>query len=255
MRFFLELSYKGTSYHGWQIQENAVSVQQKVNEALSTVFQREILTVGSGRTDAGVHAAQQFVHFDHPEAIDEDLLLHKLNGIMPKDIAAKSLRPVNVTAHTRFDATLRSYEYKILKKKDPFHIDQAYFFNKTVDIKEMNEAAKMLLSTEDFQCFSKVKTDVNNFLCTVSQAEWKIVENGDNEILIFSVSANRFLRGMVRAIVGTLLEVGLGRLSIDDFSKILSSQDRKQAGRSVPADGLFLTEVKYPDAIFINSQN
>jgi tRNA pseudouridine38-40 synthase len=247
MRYFLELAYKGSSYHGWQIQKNAISVQQKVNEALSTILRKEITTIGSGRTDTGVHAEQQFVHFDFDEIDDPEQLIHKLNSLFPVDIVAFSLRKSREDSNARFDAISRSYEYRIVKKRNPFLHQMSYLFTQELDVVKMNVAALLLLDHKDFESFSKVKTDANNFLCNITNATW-LTEGEDK--LVFHISANRFLRGMVRAIVGTLLEVGTGRLSVAEFEKIIVQKNRKAAGRAVPAEGLFLTKVEYPTGFF-----
>lgn len=240
MRYLLELAYKGTKYHGWQIQPNSNTVQAEVNKALSIILQANITTLGSGRTDAGVHAKQQYIHFDYHKELDA-ALIGKLNSVSPSDIAFYSIQKVDDNFNVRFDAVSRSYCYYIETTKNPFQTDLYYRFHQLLDINKMNEAAKLLLTHTDFECFSKVHTDVNTFNCTISLAEWRKVENK----LEFRIQANRFLRGMVRAIVGTLLEVGQGKMKISEFQQVLKSNDRGKAGRSVPASGLFLTEVKY----------
>ena len=241
MRYFIELSYNGTNYHGWQIQPDAVSVQEKINSALSTIYQTEIEVVGAGRTDTGVHASQMFAHFDVDEEVDENLAF-KLNSILPNDIFIKNIDKVDDEKHARFDALERSYEYRIWLGRNPFLLDFSWqIHSQKPDVKLMNEAAKLLLKYEDFESFSKVKTDVYTFNCKVKQAFWK----QENELLTFYISANRFLRNMVRAIVGTLLDVGLGKITVDDFKNIIESKNRSNAGLSVPAKGLFLTQIKY----------
>ena len=241
MRYFIELSYNGTNYHGWQIQPDAVSVQEKINSALSTIYQTEIEVIGAGRTDTGVHASQMFAHFDVDGEVDENLAF-KLNSILPNDIFIKNIDKVDDEKHARFDALERSYEYRIWLGRNPFLLDFSWqIHSQKPDVKLMNEAAKLLLKYEDFESFSKVKTDVYTFNCKVTQAFWK----QENELLIFYISANRFLRNMVRAIVGTLLDVGLGKITVDDFKNIIESKNRSNAGLSVPAKGLFLTQIKY----------
>ena len=241
MRFFIELSYNGTNYHGWQIQPDAVSVQEKINSALSTIYQKEIEVVGAGRTDTGVHASQMFAHFDVDNDIDKNLVF-KLNSILPNDIFIKNIMQVADEKHARFDAIERSYEYRIWLGRNPFLLDFSWqIYSQKPDVNRMNEAAKLLLEYEDFESFSKVKTDVYTFNCNVTQAFWK----QENELLTFYISANRFLRNMVRAIVGTLLDVGLGKLTVADFKEIIESKNRSNAGLSVPAKGLFLTQIKY----------
>ncbi|MCA6379255.1 MAG: tRNA pseudouridine(38-40) synthase TruA [Cytophagales bacterium] len=248
MRYFFEISYNGTAYHGWQNQANAVGVQEVVESALSKIFRTKIEIVGSGRTDAGVHCAQQFFHADLDKEIDEPTWLIKLNSLLPKDIAIRTIRPVKAEAHARYDAFERSYEYKITRVKDPLLIGQAYYFFKSLDVANMNRAAALLVGEHDFECFSKVKTDVNHFICTVKKVHW----NQKGDLLVLNITANRFLRGMVRAIVGTLLDVGCGKISLEDFNGILKGKDRKKAGMNVPPEGLYLTSVKYHKKIFLN---
>lgn len=247
MRYFLDLSYLGTAYHGWQIQKNAHSVQAEINRALSTYLREEINVTGSGRTDTGVHAKQQIVHLDIEKEIDPKQLLFKLNALLPNDIAAKEFKPVRQEAHARFDALKRSYQYLMHTRKSPFVEGLSYYFPHPLDIGQMNEAARLLMGPQNFQCFSKVKTEVNTFDCDINTAHWIL----ENEKLIFHVSADRFLRGMVRAIVGTLLMIGERKMTLEDFQNVLDSRDRRKAGRSVPAHGLYLTEVVYPPATYI----
>lgn len=242
MRYLLELSYVGTNYHGWQIQPNANTVQGEVNKALSTILREEILTLGSGRTDAGVHGEQQFAHFDSEKELDESLL-SKLNGLAPVDIAFHSIRKVDDDFNARFAAESRAYRYRIELSKNAFKKKLYYRFHKPLDIEAMNSAVALLFDFVDFECFSKVHTEVNNFNCTIMEAKW--TRKSEREIE-FYIKANRFLRGMVRAIVGTLLDVGLGKLSLEDFKQIIESKDRNKASWSAPAEGLFLVEVNYP---------
>lgn len=246
-RYFLELAYKGSQYHGWQIQANAKTVQEEVNRALSMVLRLPIATMGSGRTDAGVHAKQQFLHFDFPDKLEKKDLLKRLNAVLPKDIAAYNLWEMAPGAHARFDAEWRSYEYHISFRKNPFEEELAWHFFCKLDLEKMEKAAGFLMSHRDFECFSKVKTEVNHFECEIKSARW---EQKDQH-LIFHITANRFLRGMVRAIVGTLVEVGLGRIDLKDFLAILESKNRSKAGSSVPPYGLYLCQVAYPKRIFI----
>lgn len=248
-RFFFEIQYDGRSYHGWQSQKNAIGVQQVVEEALSTLLNTPVQIVGSGRTDTGVHCAQQFFHADIENPFDKDVLQFKLNNFLPRAIAINRIVPVKQEAHARYSAISRAYEYRITRKKNPFLEGYSLHYFKPVNIQTLNKAAALLLGAHDFQCFSKVKTDVNNFLCTVKKAHW--IERGD--VLIFQIEANRFLRGMVRATVGTLLEVGSGKISIADFKQIIKSKDRKRAGENVSPSGLFLTRVKYPASLFLKN--
>ncbi len=241
MRYFIELSYKGTNYHGWQIQPDASSVQEEITKALATILQEKILLVGAGRTDAGVHASQMFAHVDTVKKLSNNYV-HKLNAILPNDIVIKSIKEVSDETHARFDAVSRTYEYRILLGRDPFLLETTWqLHQKNLQIEKMNEAANLLFKYEDFESFSKVKTDVNTFNCTIMKAVWTL----EDKHLIFHIKANRFLRNMVRAIVGTLLEVGLGKKTVEDFRKIIESKKRSEAGLSVPAKGLFLTEVCY----------
>lgn len=244
MRYFIEFSYKGTNYSGWQKQNNAISVQQKLDEALTLILRETIESVGSSRTDTGVHAEQQYAHFDTNQPIkDCNVLTYRLNSLLPFDIAIHRTFAVEDTAHSRFDASYRRYEYRIVKRKNPFLHNESHIFHKPLNIQLMNEAALLLFKYKNFESFSKLHTQVNNFLCEITEAEW--FEKGG--ILIFSVKSNRFLRGMVRALVGTLLEVGTGKKSIADFEKIIQAQDRSKAGAQAPAEGLFLVEVGYPE--------
>ena len=241
MRYFIKLAYNGTHYHGWQYQPNASSVQETMNKAVSTLLNTEINLMGAGRTDTGVHAKEMYAHFDFESFFDIPGLIHKLNSYLPKDIAVHEIIPVADEAHTRFDARKRSYEYHINIFKDPFLQEQSWYFHQPLDIDLMNEAAELLLNYTDFQCFSKVNTDVNTFDCTIFEANWK-QENGK---LIFTISANRFLRNMVRAIVGTLINIGLHKITLADFNAIIKSKNRDKAGFSVPAHGLYLTKIEY----------
>lgn len=249
-RYFIDLSYKGTNYHGWQIQKNATGVQQLLNRALSLKTGGDIETIGSGRTDKGVHALQQFAHFDTPKKINEEQLAFQLNRVLPNDIAVKSIHKVNPDAHARFDATSRSYQYKINNIKDPFLINTSYYRRGDLNLALLNQAAESLMGTQDFESFSKVKTDVNHFRCTITRSEW--VQEEDK--IYYNVTADRFLRGMVRTLVGTMLDIGDGKISLEELNNIIESLDRKKAGRAVPAHGLYLTEVRYPSDVFINKR-
>lgn len=242
MRYFLEFAYKGTHYHGWQYQPNAISVQETLNKALTTLFKKEIDLVGAGRTDTGVHAKQMFAHFDLEESIDIPFYIHKLNSFLPKDIAIVNIYLVHDNAHARFDAIKRTYEYHIHTKKDAFESDDSWYYQNELNVLKMNEACKILFSHSDFECFSKVNTDVNTFNCTIYEANW----TQENSQLVFTISADRFLRNMVRAIVGTMVNIGLEKISVDHLTEIIESKDRNKAGFSVPAQGLYLTKVEYP---------
>ncbi len=241
MRYFIELSYNGKKYHGWQIQPDVISVQEELNNAISTILQEKIEVVGAGRTDTGVHASQMFAHFDIEKSIKGDIV-HKLNSILPNDITVYRVFLVDDEQHARFNAGSRSYEYRIWLGRNPFLLDFSWqIHSQKLDIIKMNEAAKILLEYEDFQTFSKVKTDVYTFNCNVTEAFWE----QEGNLLTFHISANRFLRNMVRAIVGTLVDVGLEKISIHQFREIIESKNRGNAGLSVPAKGLFLTQIKY----------
>lgn len=247
MRYFFEIAYNGTHYHGWQKQPNAISIQEVVENALSTLLQNTISITGSGRTDTGVHCMQQYFHTDIGEEINETDLCHRLNRFLPADISIKRIQKVKPDAHARFDAIERRYQYRITRFKNPFLSDFSYLFLKSLDIGQMNLAALELFKHIDFQCFSKVKTETATYNCTITEAKWIL----QNDELYFYVSANRFLRGMVRAIAGTLLDVGQRKLSTKDFEEIIISKDRTKAGSAIPAKGLFLTHVRYPDSIFL----
>lgn len=249
MRYFLDISYLGTAFHGWQVQKNAHSVQVEINQALSTLLRKETECLGSGRTDTGVHARQQIAHFDSEKKIDTGNFFLRLNKLLPREIAINKIIEVTPGAHARFDALSRGYEYHIIQIKDPFRHGQAYFFPRKLDQEAINEGMRLLKTWKNFQAFSKVHTDVNHFDCEIYHMEWKQT----NDSHLFSVRANRFLRGMVRAMVGTLLEVGQNRVNVAELKQILESRDRSAAGRSVPAEGLHLTEVKYPDTIYLET--
>lgn len=212
-----------------------------MNKALSVLLHTTINLMGAGRTDTGVHAKEMFAHFDFEPSFDIPNLIHKLNSYLPKDIVVYTIIPVHPEAHCRFDALKRTYEYHIHSLKDPFLHDLSWYFHQQLDLDLMNEAAKLLFEHTDFQCFSKVNTDVNTFDCTIFEANWK----QENNCLVFTISANRFLRNMVRAIVGTLVNVGLHKITLVDFNAIIESKSRDKAGFSVPAHGLYLTEIEY----------
>ncbi|MCF6359132.1 MAG: tRNA pseudouridine(38-40) synthase TruA [Cyclobacteriaceae bacterium] len=243
MRLFVYIAYKGTNYHGWQFQNNAQSVQQEITESLQILLKNKGLSIlGSGRTDAGVHARQQVFHVDVPDGTEVENLMYRLNGIMNNDIVVNHIEIVSNKAHARFDAISRSYEYHVRLKRTPFMENEYYYHRNPLDFEAMNKGAQCLLGEQDFESFSKVKTDVTNFVCLITRAEW--VTEGPNAI--FYISANRFLRSMVRSIVGTLLEVGEGKIEPVEVKKIIKKKDRKCAGRSVPPQGLYLCKVEYP---------
>jgi tRNA pseudouridine38-40 synthase len=249
MRYFVEIAYHGKNYHGWQSQDNALGVQTVVQNVIRQLLRnKELNIVGSGRTDTGVHCRQQFFHVDIDKPFDPGLLVRRMNAFLPPDIAIHSIRPVRPDASARYAAIERTYEYVITRSKDPLRQGLSFFYHKPFDLQTLNRASALLLGMHDFQCFSKVHTDVDHFRCDVKAARW--VEKGD--LLIFRITANRFLRGMVRAVVGTLLDVGSGKISLEDFKAVLRSRDRRKAGMNVPAEGLFLVGVKYPRRIFVN---
>ncbi len=251
MRYFIELSYNGKPYHGWQIQPNAITVQEELEKALSLLLRQNIKITGAGRTDTGVHALQMFAHFDIDKPVETAKLVNKLNAFLPQDIAIRQIRQVTADAHARFDALSRSYKYYIHRYKQPFLYDRSWYFTKDLDVKLMNKAANILLLYDDFKSFSKTHTDVKTYICRIDEARWDVTDNQ----LVFSITADRFLRNMVRAIVGTLVDVGLHKISEADFVKIIEAGDRQQAGFSVPAHALFLTQITYPDNIFLDYGN
>ena len=243
MRYFIELSYNGKNYFGWQRQPNAISIQEKIEDALRLLLKKNIVITGCGRTDTGVHATQFYAHFDVDTEFDKNDLLHRINSFLPEDIVVYDFYKVENDAHARFDATLRSYEYRIFLGRDPFLPDTVLqIHHQKLDVSLMNQAAAELLNYTDFKCFSRSKTDVRTYNCNIKEAYWE--RNG--QLLIFHISADRFLRNMVRAIVGTLIDVGMGKTSIEEFKKIIESKERSNAGASVKAKGLFLTKVIYP---------
>ncbi len=241
-RYFIELSYNGSKFHGWQIQNNAVTVQEILNQALSTILRSNINVVGAGRTDTGVHASYFIAHFDVEDPINDiSLIINKLNKLLPKDIAIYKLWKVKNDAHARFSAVSRTYEYRMHIVKNPFLQNLSWYYRLNLDIEKMNEAAQLLFEYSDFSCFSKSGTQVATNNCKIMYAKWQ----QNNSQLIFTIKADRFLRNMVRAIVGTLIEVGLGKINNDDFRNIIESKNRSKAGFSVPACGLFLTDIEY----------
>lgn len=245
-RYFIHLAYDGTAYHGWQIQPNGITVQQVLNDALSTVLRKIVMVHGAGRTDTGVHAQQFYAHFDLYRSYSAEeckQLVFSLNGILPEDIAVYEVFPVKPDSHARFSAISRTYEYIISQHKDPFLVNRAWFNSRQFDIDLMNQGAAILLEYDDFACFSKSNAQVKTTFCQISHAKWERKVH----LLKFTITADRFLRNMVRAIVGTLTELGCGKITIDDLRMIIGSGDRRMAGFSVPPDGLFLTQILYPD--------
>lgn len=242
LRYFIEFAYNGTKYHGWQMQPSAISVQEVLTHCLNTLLREKFEIVGAGRTDAGVHATNMYAHFDTDKEITDEKWIKKINSFLPEDITVYRIIPVKEDAHARFDANARTYEYHIHTFKNSFLKDVSWHQFRTLDLEKMNDAAQILLEYEDFECFSKTNTDVFTFNCTITEAFWK--QNGDR--LVFTISANRFLRNMVRAIVGTLINIGIGKLEVEDIRTIIESKNRSKAGFSVPAHGLFLIDVKYP---------
>ena len=249
MRYFLKLAYDGTDFHGWQRQPNAVSVQQTLEEAISTILQHPTEVTGAGRTDTGVHAAQMFAHFDSDKPIEKCRLLTSLNRMAGKAIAVEDILPVRDDAHARFDAESRTYVYHISERKNPFSYRYSHFMEHLPDMDKMNEAASLLLATEDFTAFAKLHSDAKTGICKVSEAQWTYDEK--KGCLDFTITADRFLRNMVRAVVGTLVDVGRMKLSLEDFKEVIESKDRCKAGVSMPAKGLFLNKIVYPKEIFI----
>jgi len=248
-KYFIQLSYKGTKYHGWQIQPNAESVQEVLVNSFSTVLREEIEITGAGRTDTGVHASYFVAHFESEKSsfVSDDKFLFKINSILPKDIAVHDIRVVNLDAHARFDASSRTYHYFIHNKKDPFLLESSYYLPKNLDVDIMNKACDILFDYKDFTSFSKLHTDVKTNNCKITEAIW----SQEGHKIKFTITADRFLRNMVRAIVGTLIDVGLGKLSLDEFVRIIESKNRSEAGVSVPAHGLFLTNITYDKSIYI----
>lgn len=245
MRYFVQFSYHGKAYHGWQNQPNAITVQQVLEETFCTILKEKIELVGAGRTDTGVHAKMMFAHFEVMQVFDTEALVYRINALLPDDIALQRIFAVHDEAHARFDALERTYEYLIVQEKNPFSVDAAHYVRHPLDIEKMNQVARMLLEFNDFKSFSKSKTDVHTYLCTISHAEWTY----RGHYLVFTITANRFLRNMVRALVGTLLDVGTGKSTLTDVKAIINSKDRREAGTSVPAKGLYLTQVAYPKTI------
>lgn len=247
VRYFLEFSYNGQNYFGWQRQPKQISVQEVLEISLSTLLRQKIDLTGAGRTDSGVHAKQMFAHFDFEEILPEDLI-HRLNAFLPKDITVYNVHKMTNEAHARFDATDRTYHYFVQCGKDSFNFDYTWQIRHDLDIEKMNEAAKSLLGKQDFSSFAKIHTDVKTHICDVKFAQW---ERNSNE-LKFTITADRFLRNMVRSVVGTLADVGKSKINLEEFNHIIAQKDRSFASGSAPAQGLYLVEVVYPKSIFIN---
>ncbi|NMH86595.1 tRNA pseudouridine(38-40) synthase TruA [Flavivirga algicola] len=248
MRYFIELSYNGAAYHGWQNQPNDISVQEVVEKALSVLLKEVVSIMGAGRTDTGVHASQMFAHFDTHTIFNETNLVYKLNSYLPKDIAILNVFRVKDEAHARFDAVSRTYLYRIALKKDVFSFNHSFFVKQDLNVEKMNKASEILFKYKDFQCFSKSNTDVKTYYCDIMKAKWTL----ENNELHFVIKADRFLRNMVRAIVGTMINIGLGKIDVENLHTIIKSKNRSEAGFSVPAHGLYLTEVEYPNDIKIH---
>lgn len=246
-RYFIELAFRGTEYHGWQYQPNALSIQQVIEETLSILNKDKVTVIGAGRTDTGVHASYFVAHFDSNPQFIEPLseTKRKLNHMLPLDIAVINIFPVKENAHSRFSALSRTYKYFISRRKDPFRQDTSNLITTPLDIAAMNRASEELLKYEDFSSFCRSHTDVRTHICKIQHAGWE----EKDDMLVFSIKANRFLRNMVRAIVGTMLECGYGKLSTEEFCSIIEAKDRRKAGKSAIAQGLFLTDIEYPATI------
>lgn len=247
MRYFIQFSYDGSNYHGWQVQPNASSVQAELNRCLSMLLREDIYSVGAGRTDTGVSAKMMFAHFDIEKDVDVVQLAYKLNRVLPPDIAVQCVKKVDARAHTRFDAKSRTYHYFVYTQKSPFNRHYAARFAFPLDFDLMNEAAQLLLEENDFTSFSKLHTDTKTNICHITQAQWEKI--GEDEWR-FEITADRFLRNMVRSIVGTLIDVGRGKISLERFKEIIKEKNRCAASESVPGNALFLVDIVYPESIW-----
>ncbi len=247
MRYFIDIAYNGTNYCGWQKQPNAITVQEVLETSMSTFFRKDVQVVAAGRTDAGVHAEQLILHTDLEGLQNIDETIFKLNSFLPADISIRSIVKVLPDAHARFNAVAREYKYVVSLRKDPFLQNLAFQTFHRPDVELMNDGAALLLDYQDFQCFSRSKTDVKTYLCDIRKASWTQQE----DLLTFTIEADRFLRNMVRAIVGTLLDLGHKRITIEQLHKIIQDKQRSKAGASAPAHGLYLTKVAYPEDLFI----
>jgi tRNA pseudouridine38-40 synthase len=245
LRYFIELSYNGKDYHGWQNQPNAISVQEVIEKAMTTILKEKIAIVGAGRTDTGVHAKQMFAHLDISTELSLKKLKYKLNSLLPKDIAIQDIFKVNDEAHARFDAISRTYIYRMTLTKNVFTFNNTYYFKQKLDVNKMNDATKILFEYKNFKCFSRSNTDVKTYNCDIMDAEWVI----ENDELVFTIKADRFLRNMVRAIVGTMIEIGTGKMKVEQLHDVIKSKDRSQAGVSVPGHALYLSKMEYPKHI------
>jgi tRNA pseudouridine38-40 synthase len=248
-RYFIFISFKGTSYHGWQMQPKAITVQKILDEAISMILGEKISTTGAGRTDAGVHAQVFCAHFDslNPDLAKRKNLIFRLNRFLPDDISVTGIRKVLADANARFTAISRTYKYFVTRLKDPFNDYSSWFIHGDLDIETMNKTSKILLNHSDFTSFSRFHSDNKTNLCKIYDAGWEISGN----MLVFTIRADRFLRNMVRAIVGTMIEAGRGKIDTTDFERIIVLKNRSSAGMSAPAKGLFLTAIEYPEEIFV----
>ena len=250
MRYFIRFAYDGTAFHGSQRQPNGITVQETMEQALAMIFREDIPLTFAGRTDAGVHAREMYAHMDIDEEAmrrESERLVFRLNGILPDSIAIFDIYPVTDDAHARFSATRRTYEYHVIDHKDPFLLPYATRLRQPLDYAAMNEAALLLIGKQDFASFCRTHTDVKTTICDLTQAQWKELENGH---AVFTISADRFLRNMVRAVVGTLFQVGQGKMTKEQFAQVIAQHNRCSAGDSAPAQGLYLTHIQYPQEIF-----
>jgi tRNA pseudouridine38-40 synthase len=246
LRYFIDISYSGTSYHGWQEQKNARGIQEVINDSLSLLLKTTTKLIGSGRTDTGVHARQQVAHFEISDPVNCEKLCHRLNRFLPHDIAINRIFPVNDKAHARFSAISRTYEYWITSAKDPFLTDRAWLLQVPLDIEILNKVATILTEYNDFESFSRVKTDVNHFRCKLLSSVW----TREGTLIKYTICADRFLRGMVRTVVGTMVDIAKEKITLEEFREIIEIKDRRKAGAASPAEGLYLVKVEYPGDIF-----
>jgi tRNA pseudouridine38-40 synthase len=248
-RYFIFLSYRGTAYHGWQLQPNSVTIQKVLDDALTLILGEKISTIGAGRTDTGVHAALFCAHFDSSKTDygQRESLIYRLNRFLPEDISISDIRKVIPDASARYSAISRTYKYFISRSKDPFSTGSSWFLHGDIDVESMNKACAILMNHTDFTSFSRLHSGSKTNICSIREALWEEKQNS----LVFTIKADRFLRNMVRAIVGTMVEVGFGKMTVNEFESVIVARDRGKAGTSAPARGLFLTAVEYPDEIFI----